>query len=312
MREILVLVIDDDQSVHDAVDAALLPKSVDRIIHACLPGDGIRLAVEMRPTLILLDINMPELDGFKVCRALKEKSATRDIPILFLTVETKADHIARALDCGAVDYVSKPFNDVELRARIRVAMRAKDLIDLLREQARVDALTGLLNRAALDDALLGVASSHERNGQFACLMMMDVDHFKQINDRYGHGVGDDALRRIGELLRKQCRPYDSVYRFGGDEFGVIFGQTDGPGAVVAAQRILEAVRATRVPAFDGEFSLTCSAGLVWSKPPPDFLEPDDLMEAADAALYRAKDQGRDRLVAERFRCAEPGLEHNES
>lgn len=312
MREILVLVIDDDQSVHDAVDSALLPKSVDRIIHANLPGDGLRLAVEMRPSLILLDINMPGLDGFKVCRALKEKSATRDIPILFLTVETKADHIARALDCGAVDYVSKPFNDIELRARIRVALRAKDLIELLREQARVDALTGLLNRAALDDALLGVASSHERNGQSVCLMMMDVDHFKQINDRYGHGVGDDALQRIGELLLNQCRPYDSVYRFGGDEFTVIFGQTDGPGAVVAAQRILEAVRAMRVPAAGTEIELTCSAGLVCSPPPSASFEPHDLMQAADAALYRAKEEGRDRLVCERFRRSEPCSEHEES
>ncbi len=312
MREILILVIDDDQSVHEAVEAALLPNSVDQVMHAEMPGDGIRLAVEMRPSLILLDINMPEMDGFKVCRALKEKSATRDIPILFLTVETKADHIARALDCGAVDYVSKPFNDVELRARIRVALRAKDLIDLLREQARVDALTGLLNRAALDDALLGVASSHERTGQCACLMMMDVDHFKQINDRYGHGVGDDALRRIGDLLRNHCRPYDTVYRFGGDEFGVIFGQTDGPGAVAAAERILEAVRATRVPAAGVEFSLSCSAGLVCSEPPPEFFEPDDLMNAADAALYRAKNQGRDQLVAETFRRARHGFEQEAS
>jgi diguanylate cyclase (GGDEF)-like protein len=301
MSEIVVLVIDDDQSVHDAVDDVLLPDSVDEVVHAHAPGDGIRLAFEIRPTLVLLDINMPEIDGFKVCRALKENATTRDIPILCLTVETKADHIARALDCGAVDYVSKPFNDVELKARLRVALRAKDMIDMLREQARVDALTGLLNRAALDDALLGVASSHERNGQAACLMMMDLDHFKQINDRYGHGVGDDVLRRVGELLRKHSRPYDTVCRFGGDEFGVIFGQTEGAGALAAAQRILEALRATRVSAAGVEIGLTCSAGLVCTEPTPEFFEPADLMKAADAALYRAKNSGRDQLVAESFR-----------
>ncbi len=307
MSDLVVLVVDDDQAVHDAVERVLRPDAVDEIVHALAPGDGIRLAIELRPTLILLDINMPEIDGFKVCRALKENAVTRDIPILFLTVETKADHIARALDCGAVDYVSKPFNEVELRARIRVALRAKELIDLLREQARVDALTGLFNRAALDDALLGVASSHERNGQHACLMMMDLDHFKQINDRYGHGVGDDVLRRIGELLRRHCRPYDTVCRFGGDEFGVIFGQTDGQGALAAANRIFEAIRETRFSASGVEVAISCSAGLVCTEPTPELFEPADLMKAADEALYRAKSLGRDRLVAETFRCKGPNI-----
>ena len=152
--ETTALVIDDDVHVHAAVDRALDSSQVDRVIHAYTPGDGIRLAIETGPDVIMLDINMPEIDGYKkVCRAIKENALTRDIPVLFLTVETKVDHIARALDCGGVDYVSKPFNDIELRARIRVALRGKQLIELLKEQARVDALTGLFNRAALDELL---------------------------------------------------------------------------------------------------------------------------------------------------------------
>ena len=112
MAENVILVIDDSQSVHAEIDRVLGPPQVQEVLHAKVPGDGIRMAVERCPDVILLDINMPEMDGFKVCRALKENANTRDIPILFLTVETKADHIARALDCGAVDYVSKPFNSV--------------------------------------------------------------------------------------------------------------------------------------------------------------------------------------------------------
>lgn len=299
MPETVALVIDDDRAVHDAVRQVLEPPLVDRIESAYAPGDGIRRAIEIRPDLILLDIHMPGMDGFKVCRALKENAATRDVPVLFLTVEKKADHIARALDNGAVDYVSKPFNAIELQARIRVALRARDLIELLREQARVDALTGLLNRAALDDALLGVVSSHERTGASASLLMIDLDHFKQVNDRHGHGVGDDILREVGRVIRACCRPYDTACRFGGDEFAVIFSHADGNGAMTAAERMLRQIATIRVNAGDSgiEIGATVSGGLVTTLGIDDFFEPADLMKAADDALYRAKKEGRNRIVS---------------
>ena len=298
MNDAIALVIDDDRSVHDEVDRALGPPLISRVEHAFLPGDGIRAAVELLPDLILLDIHMPEIDGFKVCRVLKENASTRDIPILFLTVETKADHIARALDCGAVDYVSKPFNHTELQARIRVALRSRDLIELLKEQARVDALTGLLNRAALDDALRAAASAHERIGQSASLLLLDVDHFKATNDQHGHGVGDEVLRAVGRCLRACCRPYDVACRFGGDEFAVIFAQTDSSGAITAAERMISGIRELRIECGDSEdvAAVTVSGGLVSGLDGVDFFEVPELMEAADVALYRAKEQGRNRLV----------------
>jgi diguanylate cyclase (GGDEF)-like protein len=298
--ETTALVIDDDVHVHAAVDRALDSSQVGRVIHAYTPGDGIRLAIETGPDVIMLDINMPEIDGYKVCRAIKENAVTRDIPVVFLTVETKVDHIARALDCGGVDYVSKPFNDIELRARIRVALRGKQLIELLKEQARVDALTGLFNRAALDDALRAVASSHARTGHLASLLMLDIDHFKIVNDLYGHGVGDEVLRGVGASIRACCRPYDTACRYGGDEFAIIFGHTDEDGARSATARLLERVREISVQAGDASVGVSLSAGLVSADTGGNSFEPSELMKAADAALYRAKQEGRDRIVTESF------------
>lgn len=284
--------------MHAEVNRVLGPPQPNRVLHARLPGDGIRIAIEQRPDVILLDINMPDIDGFKVCRVLKENATTRDIPILFLTVETKVDHIARALDCGAVDYVSKPFNRVELEARIRVALRGKNLIELLKDQARVDALTGLKNRVALDDALNAAVSSFVRTGTVSSLLMFDIDHFKGINDRHGHGVGDEVLRAIGACVRKCSRPYDTACRYGGDEFAVIYGQTDARDAMSAANRLVTEIRNVQIPAADLLIGATVSGGVVTMEDMSDLCGPADLLKQADARLYDAKKLGRDRIVLE--------------
>jgi diguanylate cyclase (GGDEF)-like protein len=304
MSAVVALLIDDNERIHQDVEDALRPKNVDQLLHARNPGDGIRLALEHRPDLILLDINMPEMDGFKVCRLLKEAEATRDIPVLFLTIETKAIHIAKALDCGGVDYISKPFNTIELRARVRVALRNKQMVDLLKEQARIDALTGLVNRAALDDALMAATSAHQRTGQATSLLMLDIDHFKEVNDRFGHGVGDDLLRSVGDSIRHCCRPYDIAGRFGGDEFGVVFGQVEGLEAQRAAQRLMGELGTIEVDAGPSPQHVTVSAGLISTAEMPIEFEPADLMKAADAALYEAKRRGRDRLVIAEGPCSE--------
>lgn len=297
MAEDVILLIDDDEGVHREADRVLGSPLAHRLLHARLPGDGIRMAVEQCPDVILLDINMPDMDGFKVCRALKENAKTRDIPILFLTVDTRVNHIARALDCGAVDYVAKPFNGVELGARIRVALRGKQLIELLKDQARVDALTGLMNRAALDDALSAVVASCVRTGTVASLLMFDIDFFKQINDRHGHGVGDEVLRAIGACVRKCSRPYDTPCRYGGDEFAVIYGQTEGQDAVSAANRLVAEIRQIRVPAGRQMIGVSVSGGLVTTAQLDEFSTPADLMKQADLCLYAAKESGRNRIVS---------------
>lgn len=296
MDEICVLVIDDDATVHPRVEEALAPQIAARVLAARAPGDGIRLALDERPAVILLDVNMPSMDGFKVCRLLKENELTRDTPVLFLTVESNVVHLQRAFDCGASDYIRKPVNPIELQARVRVALRDHALVTLLREQARIDALTGLMNRAALDDALAAAASARERTGSVSSLLMLDVDHFKNINDSRGHGAGDELLRAIGSAIRACCRPYDTACRFGGDEFAVVFGQIEGDRARCAAARLREELRALEVGTAGGVLGFTLSAGLASTAQLSASFHPDELFQAADAALYAAKAGGRDCLV----------------
>jgi PleD family two-component response regulator len=263
MAALRALVIDDDPSIHRQVEEALCPQIVDTVLRNHEPGDGIRMALADPPDVVLLDVNMPVMDGFKVCQLLKESPSTRDVPILFITVDKNVVHLARALDCGAADWIRKPVNPIELQARVRAALRQKAMVDLLKEQARIDALTGLHNRAALDDALKAAAS---------------------------------AWDRVGAAIRKCCRPYDTPCRYGGDEFAVILNQAAGDAAVRAAVRVRETLDLLEVAAGETRVRPSTSAGLVSTAGLDGVFEPTELLEAADTALYRAKNAGRDQLV----------------
>jgi len=290
-----LLLIDDDRSVHDSVERPLADM-VDRFLHATTPEEGLRLALSEVPDVILLDVNMPGIDGLKVCSLLKETATTRDVPVLFITVDDDVHKLARAFDVGGADYILKPFADVELRARVRVALRTSRVIDLLKEQARIDALTGLGNRAALDASLDSAVASHERNGHPVSLLMLDLDDFKHVNDHHGHGIGDELLRRVGACLKGILRPYDIACRYGGDEFVVLLGQTEGRAALQAAERIVSYVHGIEIAGAEGRIRAHASAGLATSADLRVGFSADDLMKAADRALYLAKEQGGDRLV----------------
>jgi diguanylate cyclase (GGDEF)-like protein len=292
-----VLVIDDDASIHRAVERRL-EGVVDQVLKTDSPTKGIQIASQEKPDVILLDVNMPQLDGFKVCRLLKDSPMTRDIQILFLTADRNPDNLVKALDAGACDYISKPFNAVELEARVRVALRTKQMIDLLQERARIDALTGLKNRAAMDDALFAATSAFHRTGQLLSLLMIDLDHFKNINDTYGHGVGDDVIRRVGASIQAGCRPYDTACRFGGDEFGVILIQadTDTDCTKQIAERIISGINKIKIRAGNDEIEVACSGGLASATEMQGDFEPADVLKTADEALYSAKSEGRNRLV----------------
>ena len=295
MPGITILVIDDDTSIHRAVERRL-EGVVDQVLKAESPTKGLQIAIQEKPDVILLDLNMPQIDGFKVCRHLQEHPTTRDIPILFLTADQNPDNLAKALDAGASDYISKPFNAIELEARVRVALRTKQMIDLLQERARIDAVTSLNNRAAMDDALVAAASVFKRTGHPVSLLMIDLDHFKKVNDTYGHGVGDDVLRRVGASIRANCRPYDAACRFGGDEFGVILAQSDTACAEQVSKRILNGINKIKIRAGGEEIKVACSGGLASAGQMPSDFEAADLLKAADEALYSAKSEGRNRLA----------------
>jgi len=296
MDTIRALVIDDDTSIHRQVEEALCPQIVDTVLSNDTSGDGIRMALADPPDVILLDVNIPVMDGFKVCQLLKENLRTRDVPIIFITVDKNVAHLARALDCGAADWISKPLNPIELKARVRVVLREKAMVDLLKEQARLDGLTGLHNRAAFDDALAAAASAWDRTRTPVGLLLLDLDHFKRVNDDHGHGVGDELLRAVGIEIRKCCRPYDTPCRFGGDEFAVILNQSAGDAAECAAVRLRGTLELLEIAAGEAWLRPSTSAGLVSTDGLDRPFEPSELLAAADAALYQAKNAGRNQLA----------------
>lgn len=291
-----LLVVDDDPKIHPLIDFHL-EGVVEKILHAESPLVGLRMAQEHRPDVVLLDIDMPRMDGYAWCRALKSDEDTRDSQVLFLTVESEEHQIVRALDSGGTDYVTKPFIAVVLQARVRTALRTKRLVDLLRREARVDGLTGLPNRRVFEEALEQYWSEHERHPENFAVVMLDLDHFKSINDEFGHGIGDEVLRLAGNTLQNSRRNYEFAYRFGGDEFVMLLRGVDEEGAVSAVQRILDAIDEIQLPAGDREVGITASAGIASVSKASPGLGTARLLEIADAALYRAKAEGRARLVS---------------
>jgi diguanylate cyclase (GGDEF)-like protein len=295
-----VLLIDDAEMIHSLVAVRLAGEQIE-MIDAYDGHDGLRLARELLPDLILLDVEMPDPDGFEVCRQLKADAATMTIPIVFLTgVSSNTDKI-RGLEMGAADYVTKPFDPAELRARVRASLRTKFLLDLLSKKAQIDGLTGLWNRSQFNYRMEQEISLARRTGRSIACILCDIDHFKSVNDTYGHTVGDDVLRRTAAVLADACRREDVVCRYGGEEFIVLAPSSDISGAAVQAERIRLAIRSDPMVHLGKPLPITISIGVASvclddDQPPLSASQIEtQLVEAADAALYRAKEDGRDRV-----------------
>jgi len=269
------------------------------VVHEAEDGSqALATCVDVRPDAVLLDIEMPGLDGREVLRRLQDDPLTSDIPVVFLTGLSRTDDIVAGLRAGAHDYLKKPFEPAELLARIASAVKIKRLQDELRrrndeldQMSRVDALTGLFNRRHLEEHLARLAEDARRSGTPLAVVVIDVDHFKRVNDTYGHGGGDVVLRRVADCLRGATRGDEIVGRWGGEEFLVVLPHTAADEAATAAERVRAAV-AREVITLDGErVSVTISAGCA-AGPRHDVAT---LVDLADAALYRAKQEGRNRV-----------------
>src|SRR5438552_5958921 len=235
-----VLIIDDSKPIHALLRARLTDEPVE--LHSAFDGDaGMIAAGNLLPDLILLDVDMPDPDGFEVCRRLKSDPATMNIPVVFLTGVSSTEQKIRGLELGAADYVLKPFDPAELRARVRASLRHKYLLDLLSKKAMLDGLTGLWNRAYFDQMLAANLSLARRSGQPVSIILADVDHFKQVNDRFGHPMGDEALRAIAQAMQASCRMEDIVCRYGGEEFAVIAPNTPAAKAITLGERLRDMV-----------------------------------------------------------------------
>ncbi|MEO2121856.1 MAG: diguanylate cyclase [bacterium] len=291
-----VLLIDDDPHIHDLV-VFHLEDQVGSIVSAHDASSGLSLAIQESPALILLDIRMPDEDGVSLCRRLQNIPETRDIPVVFLTGCEEQDQLAQAFDAGAVDYIKKPICRTELLARVTARLRAKSNLDRIREQARVDGLTGLGNRSALDESLLERSSNWDKDGLSFSLAILDLDHFKKINDEHGHRMGDQVLSAAASSFARISRPCDSLFRYGGDEFVVIIPGEDSSDALRIVQRMVESVDRIVLPSPRGEVRVTCSAGLIAPYESQAILELSQVLEFADQALYHAKRLGRNRAVS---------------
>lgn len=288
-----ILIIDDDP---DALEVAKTRLSKEGLDILCTDGgaSGLTIARQETPDLILLDLDMPDMSGFDVCRALKADAELCMIPVLFLSGSTTAEDKIQGLDLGAIDYVTKPFDSFELRARVRAALRTKHLQDMLFEHGHIDPLTGLPNRRALTERLQQEWSRIERHGGRLSFIMADVDHFKQVNDRYGHHVGDRLLQEISAAIAAECRDIDLPARFGGEEFAIVVPDETVTGAVHLAERCRRRIARACTAVHDEVVAATASFGVADAS---GASSPEALMKRADEALYRAKDAGRNRVQA---------------
>lgn len=291
----LVLLIDDSVDVHRLLQVRLRHEQI-RLAGATVAQEGIEQARRERPSTILLDLDMPGMDGFEVLRILKDDSLTNNVPIIVLSAMSSSEDKVTAFDLGATDYVTKPFDLAELRARLRAALRLDQLLHLLADRANVDGLTGLGNRAHFNQRWQEKVAECRRYPSPLSLAMLDVDFFKRVNDTYGHPAGDEVLQRVAELLQRECREPDVPCRYGGEEFALIMPSTSPVDALIVCERVREALLKVVWPRHP-EQRVTISIGLVGSTNGLANLSAEQWIEAADRNLYAAKNAGRNRAIA---------------
>ncbi|MBM4099760.1 MAG: diguanylate cyclase [Planctomycetes bacterium] len=289
-----VLAIDDSELIHRLLRVRLQYEQLE--LHGSTKAeDGLRLARELRPDVILLDIEMEGMDGFHVLQVLKSDIDLQDIPVIFISATASMEDRVRALDLGAIDFVGKPFEVVELKARVRSALRVQHLVKMLAQRAQVDGLTGLWNRTYFDRRLLQEVSEATRHNRSVSLVMCDVDGFKRLNDERGHPFGDMVLERVAKILQGG-RGSDVACRYGGEEFGIILPNTAAIEAIEVAERYRRAME-QEIWAMAPGMVITSSFGVAEFRNLGADAGVNDLVQAADGALYRAKLNGRNRVEA---------------
>jgi len=294
-----VLIAEDDPVSRRLLEAILTKWDYDVTVVA----DGLEAMRVLdnadAPRLAVLDWMMPGMQGVQVCQRLREQKGRPYIYVLLLTGRSEKKDLLHGLEFGADDYLTKPFDAQELRARLQVGGRILNLQDdllaaqdTLHFQGTHDSLTGIPNRAAIIEALAAEISRQKRDNRPFGVVLADIDHFKAVNDTYGHLAGDDVLRTIAQRLRSSTRPYDSVGRLGGEEFLIVAPSSDVSGTMALAERIRKDIESQPVLADVGPIRVTVSLGIAVSARPPCAVKT--ILQLADDALYRAKENGRNR------------------
>jgi diguanylate cyclase (GGDEF)-like protein len=289
----IVLIVDDSPDVHRLLKARLRVEDLD--VRSAEDGTiGIELARELVPSLILLDLDMPGIDGYEVLRTLKDDQATMNIPVIILSGLQNSQDKVTAFDLGAIDYVTKPFDIAELKVRVRSALRMQQLIQMLSQRAQIDGLSGLWNRRYFDTRWTEEVSRSARHGRALSVAILDLDHFKSINDTYGHPAGDAAIQGMAKTLQAACRQSDVACRYGGEEFVLIMTDTAPKDAMVLCERIRAGIEAATWP-MHPDRKVTVSIGVAGCAGACD-ATADAWLHTADQNLYTAKRTGRNKIV----------------
>ena len=292
-----ILIVDDEPG-NITILAELLSSEHD-IRVATNSAKALEIAFsEEPPDLVLLDIVLPGVDGYEVCRKLKTDLRTQNIPVIFLTGKTGEDSELKGFEAGAVDYVTKPFSAVIVNARVKTHLELRKFRNILEEQSMRDGLTDIPNRRRYEEYLKSSWDMAWRASAPISIILIDIDKFKKFNDNYGHQAGDDCLRCIAQTLKQTLRrKHDFVARYGGDEFICILPATDLEGATMIAENLRKKIVDMRISHVHSESGIvTISLGLA-STIPVKGVSNGDLVEAADGALYMSKKNGSNKVSA---------------
>ena len=254
----------------------------------------LEMTRRIQPDVILLDIMMPGLDGFEVCKLLKSDQEVKDIPVIMVTAKTEGSDIKNALELGAFDYIKKPIDEIEVIARVQSALRLKEHQDKLKELAMKDGLTGLYNHGLLMELFEKELAKQQRINGNISFAMVDIDYFKEINDTYGHMAGNIILKELSNILINSVRKGDIVARYGGEEFSIVLPQTDKLSAFQLCDRIRKKIEYFNFNIGNETIKATVSIGLFF-KDSKDIITGMEIMKKADEELYKAKNNGRNRV-----------------
>ena len=298
-----VLIIDDSEAVREKIIKTLESRDLFSRFYQAEDGlEGFKKLLASPVDIILCDLEMPRMDGFKFLGMMKGRPEVSDTPVIILTGNDDRELKIKGLEQGACDFITKPFDPEELVARMRVHLKIKHLQDdlkrsneLLLELSNTDHLTGLFNRRFLMESLdKEVQRAHRKDGQVA-LLLLDIDHFKRVNDTHGHLQGDVVLQKVALHIQKELRSYDIAARYGGEEFVAVLPDTSLKEAFNVADRIRLSVQGMRFAGSLANEQVTVSLGVALF-PSPCFDDIDGLLRAADEALYQAKERGRNRVI----------------
>ncbi len=304
--ESVVFIVDDDDDSRRLIGRWLKSAKMTCVAHPSGASALEALAAQgSHVDAVVLDVTMPGMDGFEVASRIRADPTTASIPVIMVTAHATGEAaVTRGMAAGAVDYLAKPFSGPVLIAKVRAACERhraerelRSRLHSAQELATTDALTGLSNRRAFDEALPGVVARGARNGTPVSVVVLDIDHFKRINDTYGHPGGDEILASFGRALRRVVREGDQAFRYGGEEFVLVLPKCGVEDAVRVVGRIQRDLREHAVVLPQGEVTIKFSAGVAAATPANAFRHAD-LVSRADAALYRAKAGGRDRIEIE--------------